>query len=58
TVLEEDGSVLVSSAEVPEPVAVRYAWADNPEANLVSGDGIPVSPFRTDSWPGITDLAR
>ena len=45
-----DGTdVIVQSAAVPHPVAVRYAWADNPEgANLVNADGLPASPFRTD----------
>ncbi len=44
-------AVLVSSEEVPEPVAVRYAWASNPEgANLVNAAGLPASLFRTDSW--------
>lgn len=42
--------VLVSSKEVPKPVAVRYAWADNPECNLVNAAGLPASPFRTDDW--------
>ena len=52
---EIDGEkVVVSSAEVPDPVAVRYAWADNPEATLYNGDGLPASPFRTDDWPSIT----
>lgn len=48
-------SVVVSSAAVPEPVAVRYAWASNPEATLVNKAGLPASPFRTDEWAGITD---
>jgi sialate O-acetylesterase len=43
--------VLVSSPQVPKPVAVRYGWADNPEVNLVNGAGLPASPFRSDSWP-------
>lgn len=43
--------VVVWSPEVPEPVAVRYGWADNPEgANLYNREGLPASPFRTDSW--------
>ena len=46
--------VLVSSTDVPNPVAVRYAWANNPVANLQDRNGLPVSPFRTDDWPGIT----
>ncbi|NJB85871.1 sialate O-acetylesterase [Lewinella marina] len=42
----EGNTVIVSSPEVPQPVAVRYAWADNPaEANLYSAEGLPVSPF-------------
>jgi len=47
-------SVVVSSPEVPTPVAVRYAWGDSPHCNLFNTDGLPASPFRTDSWPGIT----
>jgi sialate O-acetylesterase len=43
--------VIVSSPDVKEPVAVRYAWADNPNANLYNGAGLPASPFRTDDWP-------
>ena len=47
-------SVLVSSAEVKTPVAVRYAWAANPEgANLVNSDGLPASVFRTDDWDDV-----
>jgi sialate O-acetylesterase len=42
--------VVVSSTDVPDPVAVRYAWADNPVCNLVNGAGLPASPFRTDKW--------
>ena len=42
--------VIVSSPEVKSPVAVRYAWADNPECNLFNGAGLPASPFRTDAW--------
>jgi sialate O-acetylesterase len=44
----EGGTVLVSSAQVPNPVAVRYAWADDPECNLVNQAGLPASPFRSD----------
>ncbi len=47
-------TVVVSSADVPKPVAVRYAWADNPVCNLVNAAGLPASPFRTDNWPGVT----
>ena len=47
-------TVVVSSPEVKNPVAVRYAWANNPVCNLVNGAGLPASPFRTDDWPGKT----
>lgn len=47
-------TVLVWSDQVPAPIAVRYAWADNPTCNLYSKAGIPASPFRTDDFPGIT----
>ena len=47
-------TVVVSSAEVPKPVAVRYAWANNPDCNLYNKDDLPASPFRTDDWPGTT----
>ena len=43
--------VVVECPEVPYPVAVRYAWADNPECNLQTISGLPVGPFRTDDWP-------
>jgi sialate O-acetylesterase len=39
-------------------VAVRYAWADNPDANLYNKEGLPAVPFRTDKWPGLTVNAR
>ena len=45
-------SIRVSSSNVSQPVAVRYAWAANPEgANLVNSAGLPASVFRTDDWP-------
>ncbi|WP_372846278.1 sialate O-acetylesterase [Pontiella sp.] len=47
-------TVVVGSDQVADPVAVRYAWADNPVGcNLFNKDGFPASPFRTDDWaPG------
>jgi sialate O-acetylesterase len=48
----EGETVTARCAEVPEPVAVRYAWADNPEGcNLYNKEGLPAPPFRSDSWP-------
>ncbi len=45
--------VVVECPEVPHPVAVRYAWADNPECDLKTISGLPVGPFRTDDWDDI-----
>lgn len=42
--------VEVSSPLVDHPVAVRYAWAANPECTLFNWEGLPASPFRTDRW--------
>jgi sialate O-acetylesterase len=42
--------VVVCSAKVQEPQAVRYSWANNPEGNLINREGLPASPFRTDNW--------
>lgn len=49
-----DGSIEVSSGAVPSPASVRYAWADNPVCNMFSAAGLPLTPFRTDDWPGVT----
>jgi sialate O-acetylesterase len=52
--VDGNDSVLVSSADVPAPVAVRYAWAANPHgANLINSDGLPASVFRTDDWDDV-----
>ncbi len=49
-----DGRIEVGSDKVAAPVAVRYAWADNPVCNMYSVNGLPLTPFRTDDWPGVT----
>ncbi|TWI98083.1 sialate O-acetylesterase [Mucilaginibacter frigoritolerans] len=55
-VITADNKVKVWCSQVPQPVAVRYAWTDAPiDANLFTKDGIPVSAFRSDSWKGITE---
>lgn len=52
----EGNTIVISQAAVQQPVAVRYAWANNPDdANLYNKEGLPASPFRTDSWPMITE---
>ena len=45
-----DGKIILSSTEVPAPLAARYGWADNPDCNLYGENGLPVAPFRTDCW--------
>ena len=51
-----DGKTITLFADqVKKPVAVRYAWADNPDdINLYNKEGLPALPFRTDQWDGIT----
>ncbi len=51
-------AVIVSSPDVPHPMEVRYAWQSNPEATLFNGAGLPAGPFRTDTWPLITQDAK
>jgi len=45
----EGSTVVVSSQQVSDPVAVRYAWADDPVCNLINQAGLPASPFRSDA---------
>jgi len=52
----EGDKIIVYSESVSQPVAVRYAWSDNPDdANLYNKEGFPASPFRSDNWKGLTD---
>ncbi len=44
----------VWSDQVTDPVAVRYAWSDNPVCNVQNREHLPLTPFRTDTWPGMT----
>jgi sialate O-acetylesterase len=47
----ENGKVIVYHPDIKNPVAVRYAWGNNPDdANLYNKEGLPASPFRTDNW--------
>jgi sialate O-acetylesterase len=43
-------TVVVSAESVAKPVAVRFAWHQEAEPNLSNKDGLPASPFRSDSW--------
>ncbi len=46
----EGDKIIVWSDSVTKPVAIRYAWENNPKANLYNKENLPASPFRTDSW--------
>jgi len=54
TAVIEGNEVVVYCDKVAKPEAVRYAWDDNPECNLINSEGLPAVPFRTDDWKGIT----
>ncbi len=43
-------TVVLSSKDVPHPIAVRYDWANNPIGNLYNAAGLPTPPFRSDHW--------
>jgi len=49
-VLIDKCKTILNSTEVKKPVAVRYAWNNNPNCNLTDGSGLPALPFRTDCW--------
>lgn len=51
-------AVIVSSPDVPRPTEVRYGWQTDPAATLFNRAGLPAGPFRTDSWPLITQDQR
>ncbi|MEM7311078.1 MAG: sialate O-acetylesterase [Planctomycetota bacterium] len=50
----EGEAVVVWSAAVPAPAAVRYAWGATDEPNLKNGAGLPAPSFRTDDWPPVS----
>ena len=54
----EGDTVVVSSPAVANPKEVRYAWQGNPAATLFNGAGLPAGPFRTDTWPLVTEGRR
>ena len=54
----EGGTVIVKSDQVPDPVAVRFAWQGSAEPNFFNGAGLPASPFRTDDFPLTTQDAK
>jgi sialate O-acetylesterase len=55
----QGSTVIVHCDSVATPVAVRYGWADdNSDVNLYNQEGFPAVPFRTDTWPGVTEAAK
>ena len=52
------GKIVVSSLSVPKPVAVRFAWDETANPNLVNAAGLPVLPFRTDNWPLVLEVPK
>lgn len=55
----DGNNVVVYSDVITNPTAVRYAWGNNPDdASLYNKEGLPASPFRTDTWPGISAGAK
>ncbi len=54
-VIDGADHVIVSSPEVPRPVAVRFAWDEVANPNLVNSAGLPAISFRTDAWPVVTE---
>jgi sialate O-acetylesterase len=49
-VILDRNTVIISSDEIQQPVAVRYDWGQNPSGDLYNKEGLPASPFRTDDW--------
>jgi sialate O-acetylesterase len=56
--LIEGNTVIITCEHVRAPVAVRYAWAGNPDGNLYNNEGLPAMPFRTDHWKLFTEGAK
>lgn len=54
----QGNTVVVSSADVAKPVAVRYGWADYPIVNLWNGAGLPACPFRTDNFAMVNGQSK
>ncbi len=50
----EGNEIVVWNDAIADPIAVRYAWADNPKATIYNNANLPAVPFRTDIWPGMT----
>jgi len=51
----DGNNITLQNDKVPNPIAVRYAWSNNPDSNLYNGADLPASPFRTDTWKLTTE---
>jgi sialate O-acetylesterase len=57
--IQDGDKIILYNENVSKPIAVRYAWADDAsDANLYNTEGFPAVPFRTDTWPGITERVK
>jgi sialate O-acetylesterase len=54
----DGSSVVLSNKLIEEPVFVRYAWADNPEANVVNKENLPAAPFEAEGKVYVGGIAR
>lgn len=53
--VQDGNDVVLDVSGISNPSAVRYGWADNPDdLNVYNKEGLPLNPFRTDDWQGIT----
>jgi sialate O-acetylesterase len=51
--------IIVQHPKGQKPASVRFAWTDSPnDANVFNSEGLPLCPFRTDNWPGITEKVK
>lgn len=50
----DGNAIVVGSDQIAQPAAVRFAWRDDATPNLANKEGLPASPFRTDTWKGVT----
>jgi sialate O-acetylesterase len=58
TAVIDGDTVVVHSDSVAKPMAVRFAWHETAEPNLINKEGLPASPFRTDDWKLVTEGKR
>jgi sialate O-acetylesterase len=55
TAVIEENRIIVTSEKVVQPIAVRYAWSNNPsDANLYNLEGLPAAPYRSDDWDRVS----